>query len=50
MEATGEMVGNLEIIDGRWGASMKIVPVAAGADPAWAGTRSPPAAAIVCRR
>ncbi len=32
-EASGEMVGNLEIIDGRWGASLEIAPVAAGADP-----------------
>jgi len=33
-EATGEMVGNLEIVDGRWGASLEIGPVPAGADPA----------------
>ncbi len=33
-EATGAMVGNLEIIDGRWGASLEIGPVAEGADPA----------------
>jgi arylsulfatase A-like enzyme len=32
-EATGEMVGNLEIIDGRWGASLEIGPLAEGADP-----------------
>ena len=32
-EATGEMIGNLEIIDGRWGASLEIAPVAEGADP-----------------
>jgi arylsulfatase A-like enzyme len=32
-EASGEMVGNLEIIDGRWGASLEIAPVADGADP-----------------
>jgi arylsulfatase A-like enzyme len=32
-EATDEMVGNLEIIDGRWGASLEIGPVAEGADP-----------------
>jgi arylsulfatase A-like enzyme len=32
-EATGEMIGNLEIIDGRWGASLEIGPVAEGADP-----------------
>ena len=33
-EATGEMIGNLELRDGRWGASLEIAPVAAGADPA----------------
>ena len=27
------MVGNLEIIDGRWGASLEIGPVAEGTDP-----------------
>jgi arylsulfatase A-like enzyme len=32
-EATGEMIGNLEIIDGRWGASLEIGPLAEGADP-----------------
>jgi arylsulfatase A-like enzyme len=32
-EPSGEMVGNLEIIDGRWGASLEIGPVAEGADP-----------------
>ena len=32
-EATGEMVGNLEIIDGRWGASLEIGPVSENADP-----------------
>ena len=26
-EATGEMIGNLEIVDGRWGASLEIGPV-----------------------
>lgn len=30
-EATGEMVGNLEIVDGRWGASLEIGPLPAGA-------------------
>jgi arylsulfatase A-like enzyme len=30
-EATGEMVGNLEIVDGRWGASLEIGPLAEGA-------------------
>jgi arylsulfatase A-like enzyme len=29
-EATGEMVGNLEIIDGRWGASLEIGPAPDG--------------------
>lgn len=32
-EASGEMVGNLEIIDGRWGASLEIRPLEEGADP-----------------
>jgi len=32
-EATGELVGNLEIVEGRWGASMEIAPIAEGADP-----------------
>jgi arylsulfatase A-like enzyme len=32
-EATGELVGNLEIVDGRWGASLEIGPVPPGADP-----------------
>ena len=30
---TGEMVGNIEIIDGRWGASLEIGPVPEGGDP-----------------
>jgi arylsulfatase A-like enzyme len=30
-EATGEMVGNLEVVDGRWGASLEIGPVPQGA-------------------
>ncbi len=30
-DATGEMVGNLEIVDGRWGASLEIGPAPAGA-------------------
>jgi hypothetical protein len=30
-DASGEMVGNLEIVDGRWGASLEIAPVAAAA-------------------
>jgi arylsulfatase A-like enzyme len=33
-ETTGEMIGNLEVVDGRWGASLEIGPVPAGADPA----------------
>jgi arylsulfatase A-like enzyme len=41
-EATGEMIGNLEIIDGRWGASLEIAPVAEGAD-ATLGRHSVPA-------
>jgi arylsulfatase A-like enzyme len=41
-EATGEMIGNLEIVDGRWGASLELGPVPAGADPA-RGRRSVPA-------
>lgn len=32
-EPTGEMIGNLEIVDGRWGASLEIGPLPAGADP-----------------
>lgn len=32
-EASGEMIGNLELVDGRWGASLEIGPVAAGSDP-----------------
>jgi hypothetical protein len=32
-EASGEMVGNLEIVDGRWGASLEIGPLPDGADP-----------------
>lgn len=31
-EATGQMVGNIEMIDGRWGASLEIGPLAEGAD------------------
>ncbi len=31
-EATGAMVGNIEMIDMRWGASLEIAPVAQGAD------------------
>jgi len=32
-EATGELIGNLDIIDGRWGASLEIGPQPEGADP-----------------
>jgi arylsulfatase A-like enzyme len=32
-EKTGEMIGNLEIVDGRWGASLEIGPTPAGSDP-----------------
>jgi arylsulfatase A-like enzyme len=32
-EASGEMVGNLELVDGRWGASLEIGPVPPGGDP-----------------
>jgi arylsulfatase A-like enzyme len=31
-EASGEMVGNLELIDGRWGASLEIGPLPGGAE------------------
>jgi arylsulfatase A-like enzyme len=41
-EASGEMVGNLEIVDGRWGASLEIGPVPAGAAPG-AGRHAVPA-------
>ena len=30
---TGEWTGNIEMIDGRWGASLEVAPVADGADP-----------------
>jgi arylsulfatase A-like enzyme len=32
-EASGELVGNIEMIDGRWGASLEIGPLPEGADP-----------------
>ncbi len=32
-DATGEMIGNLEIVDGRWGASLEIGPRPEGSDP-----------------
>ncbi len=41
-ESTGQMIGNLEIIDGRWGASLEIGPVPEGEDPNL-GRRSVPA-------
>jgi arylsulfatase A-like enzyme len=41
-EASGELVGNLEIIHGRWGASLEIGPVPAGNDPS-SGRHSVPA-------
>lgn len=31
-EASGQMIGNLEIVDGRWGASLEIAPPRAGGD------------------
>ncbi len=41
-EASGEMIGNLEIIDGRWGASLEVGPLPEGADrQVWAGTHRP---------
>ncbi len=40
-EASGEMVGNLEVVDGRWGASLEIGPVPAGTDPALGRHASP---------
>ncbi len=33
-EGSGQMVGNLEMMDGRWGASLEIAPVAPGGDAA----------------
>jgi len=41
-EASGETIGNIEIVDGRWGASLEIGPLPAGADPA-RGRHSVPA-------
>ena len=32
-DASGEMLGNLDIVDGRWGASLEIGPQPAGTDP-----------------
>ena len=32
-EASGELIGNLEIVDGRWGASLEIGPPAESGDP-----------------
>jgi arylsulfatase A-like enzyme len=42
-EATGEMIGNLEIVDGRWGASLEIGPVPGGDATATEGRRAVPA-------
>jgi arylsulfatase A-like enzyme len=33
-EASGALVGNIEVIDGRWGASLEVGPLPPGADPA----------------
>ena len=41
-ELSGEMIGNLEIIDGRWGASLEIGPATAATDPGF-GRHSVPA-------
>lgn len=41
-EASGEMIGNLEIVDGRWGASLEIGPGPGGSEPA-RGRHSVPA-------
>ncbi len=38
-EATGEMIGNLEIVDGRWGASLEISPKRHGRHAVPAGGR-----------
>jgi arylsulfatase A-like enzyme len=32
-EGSGAMIGNLEIVDGRWGASLEVGPLPPGADP-----------------
>jgi arylsulfatase A-like enzyme len=32
-ERTGDYVGNLDVVDGKWGASLEIGPVPAGVDP-----------------
>ena len=40
---TGEIIGNIEIVDGRWGASLEIGPVPQGADPRF-GRHAIPAA------
>lgn len=43
-EASGEMIGNLEVIDGRWGASLEIGPLPPGATAAAGhGRRAVPA-------
>jgi len=33
-EATGELIGNIEIVDGKWGASLEVGPQPPGSDPA----------------
>ncbi len=33
-EATGELLGNIEVVDGRWGASLEVGPQPPGSDPA----------------
>ncbi len=40
-EATGEMIGNIEVLDGRWGASLEIAPATSGSDPALGRHASP---------
>ena len=40
---TGELIGNIEIVDGRWGASLEIGPTPLGADPRF-GRHAVPAA------
>jgi hypothetical protein len=41
-EPTGAYVGNLDVVDGKWGASLEIGPVPDGADPTRGDTTSPP--------
>ena len=42
-EGTGEMVGNLEIVDGRWGASLEIGPTPGGDGTSDTGRHAVPA-------